>query len=331
MKTPVVSRLAFLAFGTVVTAATCDSPVQRKNFTSLSNEERLAWVDAEKCLTTHDAVFGLFDAATTLWDEQQYLHLTMSNYIHGVGQFLPWHRYYVKLHEYLLQTYCNYTGGMPYWDLQVDADNVTQSVVWDLVYGVGGDGNSSESNVVTDGPFAYTEFHVGAYSFNTVIPKAATYYLNRSISESIFQLASQPSVDECNEAEVYEDYWDCLGQAPHSAGHAGTGGVMQDPVLSPGDPIFFLHHNNLDRLWWEWQSMNLTARLTDISGQNTPSDSFNLQNSWEAPGANFTDYSGDPANVTTLTHVLSLFEMLPNVTVGDVMDIGGDVICAEYV
>lgn len=115
---------------------------------------------------------------------------------------------------------------MPYWDLQVDADNVTQSVVWDLVYGVGGDGNSSESNVVTDGPFAYTEFHVGAYSFNTVIPKAATYYLNRSISESIFQLASQSSVDECNEAEVYEDYWDCLGQAPHSAGHAGTGGVV---------------------------------------------------------------------------------------------------------
>ncbi|KAJ0329305.1 hypothetical protein COL922a_012918 [Colletotrichum nupharicola] len=106
---------------------------------------------------------------------------------------------------------------------------------------------------------------------------------------------------------------------------------MQDPVLSPGDPIFFLHHNNLDRLWWEWQSMNLTARLTDISGQNTPSDSFNLQNNWEAPGANFTNYSGDPANVTTLTHVLSLYEMLPNVTVGDVMDIGADVICAEYV
>lgn len=60
---------------------------------------------------------------------------------------------------------------MPYWDLQVDADNVTQSDVWDLVYGVGGDGNSSESNVVTDGPFAYTEIHVGAYSSTPSSPR----------------------------------------------------------------------------------------------------------------------------------------------------------------
>lgn len=65
-------------------SSTCDSLSQRKNFTSLSNEEKSAWIEAEKCLTTHDAVFGLFDGATTLWDEQQYLHLTMSNYIHAV-------------------------------------------------------------------------------------------------------------------------------------------------------------------------------------------------------------------------------------------------------
>lgn len=78
------SVLALSALAAVATADTCESPVQRKNFTSLSNDEKLAWLDAEVCLTTHDAVFGLYDGATTLWDEQQYLHLTMSNYIHGV-------------------------------------------------------------------------------------------------------------------------------------------------------------------------------------------------------------------------------------------------------
>jgi tyrosinase len=67
-----------------IEAATCDSPVQRKNFLSLSDEDKTAYTDAVLCLTTHDAVFGLYDGATTLWDEQQYLHLTMSNYIHGV-------------------------------------------------------------------------------------------------------------------------------------------------------------------------------------------------------------------------------------------------------
>lgn len=132
----------------------------------------------------------------------------------------------MTLHEKLLQTYCNYTGGMPYWDEQVDADNITASAVWDTVYGIGGDGNSSDNQIVTEGPFAYTELHVGAWSFNTVIPKTATYYLNRSISATIFQGASQSNVDECYALETYEETWDCYGQAPHSVGHAGTGGTV---------------------------------------------------------------------------------------------------------
>ena len=106
---------------------------------------------------------------------------------------------------------------------------------------------------------------------------------------------------------------------------------MQNPVLSPGDPVFFLHHTNLDRLWWVWQSANLTYRLTDMAGNNTPSDEFNTANSWDAPGANFTQYSGDNGTVTTLNHVLSMYEMIPNVTIAEIMDIGDDVICAEYV
>ncbi|KAH9904384.1 hypothetical protein F4778DRAFT_780352 [Xylariomycetidae sp. FL2044] len=308
--------------------ATCDSPVQRKNFTSMTNDEKTTWLEAEVCLTTHEAVFGLFDAATTLWDEQQYLHLTMSNYIHGVGQFLPWHRYYMTLHEKLLQTYCGYEGGMPYWDEAVDADNITASAVWDSVYGIGGDG---DSDLVTDGPFAGLELHVGAYSENSVVPKAATYHLNRSINADTFQSAGQTYVDECFAIDNYDEAWSCYGQSPHSAGHAGTGGTMQNPVLSPGDPVFFLHHTNLDRLWWEWQSADLAARLTDMGGNNVPSDEFNAANSWDAPGANFTDYSGDPGNVTTLAHVLSMYEMIPNVTIADIMDIGGEVVCAEYV
>ncbi|KAI3396663.1 hypothetical protein diail_11840 [Diaporthe ilicicola] len=171
------------------------------------------------------------------------------------------------MHERLLQTCCNYTGGMPYSDEAADAEYITLSAVCDSVYGIGGDGNSSANDIVTDGPFAYMGLHVGPYAFNT----------------------------------------------------------MQNAVLSPGDPVFFLHHNNLDRLWWEWQSANLTARLTDMGGNNTPSDESNAANNWDAPGANFTDYSGDPANV------MSLFEILPNVTIADVMDIGGDTICAEFV
>jgi tyrosinase len=43
---------------------------------------------------------------------------------------------------------------------------------------------------------------------------------------------------------------------------------MLDVSLSPGDPVFWLHHTYLDKLWWQWQSLNLSSRLTDMSGTN---------------------------------------------------------------
>jgi len=33
------------------------------------------------------------------------------------------------------------------------------------------------------------------------------------------------------------------------------------------DPIFFLHHVQLDRLWWEWQSKDPGRRVFDYGGR----------------------------------------------------------------
>jgi tyrosinase len=32
-------------------------------------------------------------------------------------------------------------------------------------------------------------------------------------------------------------------------------------------PIFFLHHVQLDRLWWEWQQEDPANRLTEYAGE----------------------------------------------------------------
>lgn len=106
---------------------------------------------------------------------------------------------------------------------------------------------------------------------------------------------------------------------------------MLNGAGSPGDPLFFLHHTNLDRLWWEWQSADLSTRLTDMTGPNIPTYSFLAQNEFTYPSAALIDYDGDPGNVTTLNHTLWMANVIPNATIGDVMDLGGDLICAEYV
>lgn len=56
-----------------------------------------------------------------------------------------------------------------------------------------------------------------------------------------------------------------------------------------------------------------------------------LQNEFVYPD-NLLKYSNDqPWNITTLNHTLWMVDLLPNVTIADVMDLGGDTICAEYV
>lgn len=41
----------------------------------------------------------------------------------------------------------------------------------------------------------------------------------------------------------------------HNCIHVWVGGTMQ-ALYSPGDPIFFLNHCNVDRIWAEWQNMD---------------------------------------------------------------------------
>lgn len=52
-----------------------------------------------------------------------------------------------------------------------------------------------------------------------------------------------------------------------------------------------------------------------------PRDDHLLKNEWIAPTAAILDYDGDDGNVTTLNHVLWMLDIMPNVTVADVMDI----------
>lgn len=78
-----------------------------------------------------------------------------------------------------------------------------------------------------------------------------------------------------------------------------------------------VHHANLDRVWWSWQSFDLENRLHDISGPIFLMDYDNVQ------GGN-----------VTLDFEMTVGVSAPNVTVGDVMNISGGAadgsICYTY-
>lgn len=47
---------------------------------------------------------------------------------------------------------------------------------------------------------------------------------------------------------------------------AVVGGDLSDFYSSPGDPLFYLHHAQIDRLWAIWQADDPSTRQYAISG-----------------------------------------------------------------
>lgn len=328
----------------------------------LTDDEKKAYIDAELCIMNSPPKSDT-PLAQNRWDELVYIHLIQSNFVHDVvsglphephpmfwvyytpehvyrsdsnivspppqGQFLPWHRYYMKTHETILQQECNYTGAQPYWDEMRDADasyNISDSVVFDPDTGFGGEGG----DCVTDGPFVNLTLHLTAAWGNV---SSSSFCLSRSFNNNIWQNANSTNTNPCLESANYTEAASCFPSNPHTAGHGGVGGTMLDVSGSPGDPLFFLHHTNLDRLWWKWQQASPENRTYDIGQDisNLPTYEYLIENEFVFPGALLQDAGDTPYNVTTLNHTLWMGGVMPNVTVGDVMDLGADTICAEYI
>ena len=53
---------------------------------------------------------------------------------------------------------------------------------------------------------------------------------------------------------------DGSGLPAHNHGHSWIGGIMNNVVTSPTDPMFWLHHAEIDRLWEIWRQTNPTPK-----------------------------------------------------------------------
>ncbi|KAK7706673.1 hypothetical protein SLS64_007504 [Diaporthe eres] len=282
-----------------------------KEWRNLTSSEKSAYIAAEKCLWELPANTS-FDGVVNRHDDLTAVHQYLTPVIHAVGQFLPWHRLFMKTHEHLMRTECNYTGPMTWWDETQDAGDYINSPILDPDTGFGGNGTGADQ-CVTDGPFANSTLTVGPNT--TYTPEG--YCLKRHVNETFSAGAAADIIATCDNLTDYADagIW-CIGASPHTAGHGGVGGGVSgsigDIYVSPGDPLFYLHHAFIDRLWWQWQNEDIDTRLYEIGGYTTYPAS---------DGGNTT---------TTLEFGLQLLGVWDDKVVGDVMDLHNSFLCHEY-
>ncbi|KAG7057420.1 amino acid transporter [Colletotrichum scovillei] len=338
----ILLSLAALVAATTTTSATCTNPSIRKPWTALTEDEKASYVNSTLCLmdpSQAPAKVGSW-GATSRWEELVVAHIAQVRYIHTVGALFPWHRWYTKIHEDLLRNECGYTGPYPYWDQQTDQSlyPIQNASVWDTastVTAFGTGRTDAATNCILDG--AFTDHRV---RFNTQLERDGTegggVCLTRALNQTAFDTVSQANVVEpCMALDKGDDYGEmlgCLGNTPHSGGHLGVGGIMRDHARSPADPIFYLHHTNFDRLWWEWQTSS-PSRLYAMGGRNVAANQIFLDAQPKIlPEDMFLPYFGDGGgNVTTLDHVLWMPGLAENITIRDTMDVHGDKMCFDYV
>ncbi len=192
------------------------------------------------------------------------------NAAHGGPSFGPWHRLLLLMFEvFSRQVLDNPNFEAPYWDWAADADNPEASPLWNVL---GGDGDPANGNVVTSGPFRMEQFEVRLTDSLTpgqwmqLNPPRA---LRRDFGwDGTTRLASQIDVGTSVDTSGFYDRWPYDNRAAsfrrdleiplHNSVHRFVGGDMMSSA-SPNDPVFFLHHCNIDRIWAAWQARYPTA------------------------------------------------------------------------
>jgi tyrosinase len=172
--------------------------------------------------------------------------------IHQRPAFLPWHRAFVLHLERRLQL-VDSSVALPYWRFDQPAPNIFSPTF------LGGTPNSvgrlsfDPSNPLRNWAVNGTTGVIRAPDFNTTTSSA-------NVIDEIATLAL---------GAVFASFREMEGN-PHGFAHISfSTGPINNTATATQDPIFFLLHSNVDRLWAKWQ---LTNNLWSTPDSATYSD-----------------------------------------------------------
>ena len=76
----------------------------------------------------------------------------------------------------------------------------------------------------------------------------------------------EDAIDSLLSLQTYAEFTEALEVGPHNDGHNFIGGIMANPMFSPRDSMFWLHHANVDRIWHLWQTRpGNVGKIADVT------------------------------------------------------------------
>ena len=173
---------------------------------------------------------------------------------HQTWFFLPWHRGYLTCFEAIVAKTVRELGGpadwaLPYWNYSSGGANARKLPRAFLGRDTGGRPNplwSPRRPQFDQNP----DYQVPAGITNTGPALAVRFFAGRSDGGS--PGFGGPQTDFMHYGGQLNLPSGALESQPHNLIHDALGGLMGNPDTAALDPIFWLHHCNIDRLWQVW-------------------------------------------------------------------------------
>jgi len=250
----------------------------RKNGNTISAEERDRFLNALAILNES------FNGFTTYIS--QHSQAANYNHSHGFGpspivspSFLPWHRAMLLRMEHDLQT-IDPSVAIPYWKYNEPAPGVFHEDFMGRYNAVTGDTDISLTNpLYTWSTGSGPDFSRNpSYDDQTGVPTSVSdedHFTSFGTSLNTFG-AFRPS----GEGRTH-------GTAHNETGRFG--GQIRSFYASPTDPLFYMLHANVDRIWAMWQSRGAGRFDPDLTIAYEPQGTFQLGTSTEHVGSYLED------------------------------------------
>jgi tyrosinase len=198
---------------------------------------------------------------------------------HGNWYFLPWHRGYILMYERAVrQLTGNNDFALPYWDWTLD-QQMPQAFTDQTFNGQPNPLFEQQRDATpTD---SLPDSVVGQSVINQILTQAPFETFGTSRPNG------QNNVDQSWINCEFCGTQGTLESNPHNNVHNFVGGIMAG-AGSSRDPIFMMHHCNIDRIWWLW---------TQGGGADTPDplwSGMTIQNNFFNPdGTSFSPRVSD--------------------------------------